>query len=233
MRGLVERALANPWAALDAVLEGPLHPGGRENTAALLDRAEVGAGTRLLDVGCGDGASVALARERGARAVGLDRDPPEDGLRGELSALPVRDGAVDVVLAECVTCLVPDRSLPIREARRALVDGGRFALSEVVVEGDLPDLPPAIDRALCLSNATPRAALLDRIEAAGFAVESVRDHREELLATRDELAAAADYESLLGLLGERGERLLDGIEALEASAEAGDVGYVSVVARAE
>ena len=68
-------ALENPWTTLDALLDGPLHPGGAEATATLLDRAGVSDGTRLLDVGCGAGDALTRARNRGATAVGLDRNP--------------------------------------------------------------------------------------------------------------------------------------------------------------
>lgn len=230
MQGLIEAALADPWAALEQVVDGPLHPGGHESTADLLDRAGVGSDTRLLDAGCGSGNSLDLARDRGATAVGIDRDPPADGIRGDISTLPVRTGSVDVVLTECVMCLLPERTIAFDEINRVLGPDGRLALSDVVVDGELPDLPGPIAETLCLSNTSSRAALVDSIESAGFTVESVRDHREDLLAMRDQIAQRVDYEALLGQLGERGDRLLDRIERLELAVENGSVSYVSLVA---
>ena len=55
-------------------------------------------------------------------------------------------------------------------------------------------------------------------------------HRDNLLAMRDELAGTVDYERLLGLLGETGQRALDGIETLESAVESDRVDYVSLVA---
>lgn len=230
MQRLLEKALANPWAALDYVIDGPLHPGGRESTEALLDRTGVERGTRLLDAGCGAGESVSAARARGARAVGLDRDPPAGGVRGDLSQLPVQSNTFDVVLAECVMCLVPGQSLAFREARRVLDDDGRLALSDMVVTGTVPDLPAPLSEVLCLSNTSDRATLVDRVETAGFAVEDIRDHRADLLDMRDQIASRIDYEALLGRLGERGDRILTAIEELEADVESGDISYVSLVA---
>lgn len=233
MKGLLESALANPWSALRTVLDGPLHPGGREATEALLDRADVTAGTRLVDVGCGAGEAVAAARARGADAVGVDRDPTGAGaatLRGDLRRLPLRDGGVDVVLGECVYCLVEDRPRALREAHRALRPGGRLALSDVVVEGTLPPLPDPIVRALCVSHASSRAETIATVEAAGFAVEEVSDHREAVMAMRDDVASRVDYERLLPILGERGRAVLDGIETLETAVEEGRLSYVSLVA---
>lgn len=229
MQGLLETAMANPWATLDRVLDGPLHPGGRESTEALFDRAGIDAGTRLLDAGCGPGDAVELARERGADPLGVDLDPPAGGVRGDLGALPVQDGSVDAVLAECVLCLLSDRDEAFAEFDRVLASGGRLALSDVVVEDTAPDLPDAVLEALCLTNTTSREAFVGELEAAGFTVESVIDHREDLLAMRDELESKVDYEAMLGLLGDRGSRISSYLDTLETAVETGEIGYVSVV----
>lgn len=233
MQNPLDAALSNPWGALRRVVGDPLHPGGYEATERLLDRADVTADTKLLDVGCGAGGALELARDRGASAVGLDRDPASDrAVAGEVTSLPVRTGRVDVVLSECVVCLADDVDRALAEARRVTGPDGRLALSDVVVEGDTPDVPAPIARALCLDGSRDRETLLARIEGAGFAVGEVRDHRADLLAMRDEVQSAVDYEGLLGLLGERGQRILTGIEDLEAAVESGEVGYVSLVAEA-
>lgn len=224
-------AVSDPWDALRAVVGEPLHPGGAEATEELLDRAGVGAGTRLVDVGCGSGLATALARERGATAVGVDRDPGgARPVRGDLSHLPVADCSVDVVLTECVLCLSGDISVPLAEARRALDAGGRLALSDLVVEGSVPDLPSGVAEALCLTGTRDRDHLLAGVREAGFEVREVRDHREDLLAMRDRAKARVDYEGLLGAMGERGRDLLDGIERAERAVEEGRIGYVSLVA---
>ena len=232
MDGLLDAALANPWNTLDRVLDGPLHPGGTEATAELLDRAAVGPGTRLLDIGCGAGDAVAAAQDRGADAVGIDRSSGAGrAVLGDARALPFGDGTADVVLAECVLCLT-DLSVALGETRRVLGEGGRLALSDVVVEGDGPAVPDRIAEALCLEGARDRDRLRAELSEAGFAVRSVTDHREDLLAMRDRVTERVDYEGLLGLMGERGARALDAIEELERAVEEGTVGYVSIVADA-
>jgi len=234
MKGLLETALSNPWDTLRTVLDGPLHPGGREATERLLDRAGVTAGTRLVDVGCGAGESLSLARDRGAAAIGVDRDPGGDGtVRGEMTQLPFRDGSVDVVLAECVMCLASNRDRALAEAHRVLEPGGTLAVSDVVVEDSLPELPQPMVRALCLQHSRSRSETVSGIEQAGFDVESARDHREELLAMRDEVASKINYEGLLGLMGDRGQTILEGIHDVEDAVDDGRISYVSIVARRE
>lgn len=230
MNGLLDAALANPWGTLETVLDGPLHPGGTEATERLLDRVDVGPGTRLVDVGCGAGDALRVARERGADAVGIDPSPSaERSIRGDAAALPLRDESVDVLLAECVLCLT-DLPVALVEANRVLDEGGRLALSDVVVEGDGPTVPDRLAEALCLDGARSRDRLVTELDAAGFEARTIHEHQDDLLAMRDRVTDRVDYEGLLGLMGERGERALDAIEELEAAVEAGDVRYVSVAA---
>ncbi|MFB6117257.1 class I SAM-dependent methyltransferase [Halosegnis sp.] len=231
---LLGAAIENPWATLQRLLDGPLHPGGREATGRLLDRAGVDPGTQLLDVGCGAGDAVNLARERGAAAVGLDADPtsaPTDAVvRGDLGRLPVRTESVDVVLAECVLCLAADLDGALAEAKRVLVPGGRLALSDIVVRGTPPNLPDALAEPLCLTGDRHPDQLVESVEQAGLSIVDSRDHPEDLLAMRDRVRSRVDYERLLGAMGERGQRMLEGIERLEAAVESEQVGYISVVA---
>jgi arsenite methyltransferase len=234
MNGLLDAALANPWGTLDTVLGGPLHPGGTEATAQLLDRADVGSGTRLLDVGCGAGDALTVARQRGADAFGVDPTPSSNTdrvVRGDATALPIRDGTVDVLLAECVLCLT-DFPVALGEAHRVLDSGGRLALSDVIVDGEEPVVPDQIAEALCLDGARDRDRLMMQVTDAGFDVKTVYDHHDDLLAMRDRVVDRVDYEGILGLLGERGQRALDAIEELETAVEAGRVSYVSLVASA-
>jgi SAM-dependent methyltransferase len=200
----------------------------------LLDRADVGSGTRLLDIGCGAGDALTVARQRGADVLGVDPDPSPNTdrvVRGDATALPVRNGTMDVLLAECVLCLT-DVPVALGEAHRVLDSGGRLALSDVVVDGDGPVVPDQIAGALCLNGARNRDRLVMQVTDAGFDVETVCGHHDDLLAMRDRVVDRVDYEGILGLLGERGRRALNVIEELETAVETGRVSYISLVARA-
>lgn len=223
--------LVDPWRLFEIVLEGPLHPGGTDATEDLLDRAGVDSETRLLDVGCGAGDAVALARSRGASAVGLDRRPTETCVvQGDLTGLPFREDSFDVVLSECVLCLSSDLGRTLAEIEAILQPGGQLVLSDVTVEGTPPELLAPIDDLLCLDGPRQRRHILRQIEHAGFTIDDVQTHRDDLLALRDRLRASLDSERLVDALGDRAERLRDGAADLEAAVESGRIDYVSIAA---
>jgi ubiquinone/menaquinone biosynthesis C-methylase UbiE len=103
----------------------------------VLELAELMPGMRVLDAGCGNGIYLRALRERGVNAVGCDLSPGM--LRGiahqavvtaDVTALPVRDGAFDVVIAAHLLDLVPDRRGAVRELRRRVGGAGRLAWLE-------------------------------------------------------------------------------------------------------
>jgi arsenite methyltransferase len=146
-------------------------------------------GQAVLDLGSGAGFDAFLAaRAVGptGRVIGVDMTPAmltkaranakKGGYAnvefrlGEIEALPVADATVDVVISNCVINLCPDKRPVYREAFRALRQGGRLAVSDVVAREELP-AETKRDLALytgCLAGATLQADLLRILEEAGF-----------------------------------------------------------------
>lgn len=228
----VVAADADPWALLAGWLGGPLHPGGRPATRALLEAAEVGAGTRLVDLGCGGGTAVGIARELGADAVGLDARPDAGAasVRGDLASLPFRDAAVDVALAECTLCLARDLEAALAEARRVLAPGGRLAMSDVTLETPVPGLPGPVARLLCLDGARPEAELSRVVERSGLEIVHRRDRTADLVGMRDRLRRSVDVDGLLDALGPRAATARRALRDVEEALDDGRLGYVAMVA---
>ncbi len=118
-------------------------PGGLELTDRALALAQLPAGARVLDVGCGLGTTVAYLVDRcGLRAVGLDASlarvadartarPDLDFVEGRAERLPFDDGSFDAATAECVLSTLIDPASALAELRRVLGGGGVLLLTDL------------------------------------------------------------------------------------------------------
>ncbi len=101
-----------------------------------------------------------------------------DFREGRLEAMPVDDGSVDAVTSNCVINLVPDKGAVFREIHRVLRTGGRMVVSDIVLDGDLPE---AVTNDLlayvgCVAGAMRREDYFEMLEQAGLSeVEILRD----------------------------------------------------------
>ncbi len=121
-----------------------------------------------------------LAREN-QRKSGVDN---VEFLKGTIEEIPLPDASVDVIISNCVINLAADKDRVLREAYRVLKPGGRFAVSDVVTKGEVPE---AIKRNLelwigCLAGALSEEDYAAKLSAAGFdeiSLEPTRIYRVE------------------------------------------------------
>jgi len=190
-----------PEAALRASL-------GCGNPTAL---AKLVPGETVLDLGSGGGIDVLLSARRvgpTGKAYGLDmtdemlslaeENKRKSGLKnvqflkGEIEKIPLPDNSVDVIVSNCVINLSGDKDRVLREAFRVLKPGGRFAISDVVVRGEVPkEIRKSMELWVgCVAGALSDTEYQQKLAAAGFeAVEieatrvyNVDDAREFLKA---------------------------------------------------
>jgi arsenite methyltransferase len=159
--------------------------------------AELMPGEVVLDLGSGGGIDVLLSARRvgpTGKAYGIDmtdemlalarENQAKAGvenvefLKGELEALPLPDASVDVIISNCVVNLSTDKDRALGEAYRVLKPGGRFAISDVLFQGDMSRVPRTLlddpdAWSACISGALEERDFIERLTRAGFADASV------------------------------------------------------------
>jgi len=173
---------------------------GCGNPTALIDLQP---GETVLDLGSGGGIDVLLSAKRvgpAGKAYGLDmtddmlalaRENQKQAavtnvefLKGEIENIPLPDNSVDVIISNCVINLAADKDRVLREAFRVLKPGGRFAVSDVVVRGSVPE---AVRKSMllwvgCIAGALEESDYIAKLNGAGFedaTVESTRVYNVE------------------------------------------------------
>jgi len=168
---------------------------GCGNPTALIDLRP---GEVVLDLGSGGGIDVLLSARRvgpAGKAYGLDmtdemlalarENAKQAGaanvefLKGAIENIPLADNSVDVIISNCVINLSADKDRVLREAFRVLKPGGRFAVSDVVVRGSVPEV---VRRSMllwvgCIAGALEESAYFKKLRAAGFEEAAVEPTR--------------------------------------------------------
>lgn len=169
---------------------------GCGNPTALIDLRP---GETVLDLGSGGGIDVLLSAQRvgpTGKAYGLDmtddmlalarENQRQAGvtnvefLRGEIESIPLPESSVDVIISNCVINLSADKDRVLREAFRVLKPSGRFAVSDVVVRGNVPE---AVRTSMllwvgCIAGALDESEYIAELKAAGFENISIEPTRE-------------------------------------------------------
>ena len=186
---------------------------GCGNPTALTELKE---GETVLDLGSGGGIDVLLSARRvgpSGMAYGLDmtdemltlarENQRQAGvenvkfLKGEIESIPLPDNSVDVVISNCVINLSTDKNQVIAEAFRVLKPGGRFAVSDVVIRGDVPD---QVRRSMelwvgCVAGALTEEQYLQSLQDAGFEDVGIEPTRIYEFADAKAFLAGSDLDT--------------------------------------
>lgn len=174
--------------------------------------AQLKPGEVVLDLGSGGGIDVLLSAKRvgpTGKAYGLDmtdemlalarENQKKAGvqnvefLKGTIESIPLPENSVDVIISNCVINLSGDKDRVMREAFRVLKPGGRLAVSDVVVRGDVPaDIRKSLELWVgCIAGALQETEYVQKLQAAGFSSIEVEPTRVYQVAeARDFLTAA-------------------------------------------
>ncbi|MGO8735997.1 MAG: arsenite methyltransferase [Terriglobia bacterium] len=185
--------------------------------------AELKPGETVLDLGSGGGIDVLLSAKRvgpTGKAYGLDMTDEMlalarenqrkagienvEFLKGEIESIPLPDNSIDVIISNCVINLSADKDQALREAFRVLKPGGRFAVSDIVVRGEVP---AEIRRSMelwvgCMAGALEESEYLAKLTKAGFEVASIEPTRIYHVEDARELLSSKgiDVESIAPLV---------------------------------
>jgi len=194
--------------------------------------AELKPGETVLDLGSGGGIDVLLSARRvgpAGKAYGLDMTDEMlalarenqrkagagnvEFLKGEIENIPLPDNSVDVIVSNCVINLSGDKDKVMREAFRVLKPGGRFAVSDVVVRGEVPtEIRRSVELWIgCVAGALEESEYRNKLAAAGFesiGIEPTRvytvDDARQFLAGQgldvDRIAAQVDGKFISGFI---------------------------------
>jgi arsenite methyltransferase len=182
--------------------------------------AKLNPGDTVLDLGSGGGIDVLLSARRvgpTGKVFGLDMTDDMlalarenqhkagienvEFLKGEIESIPLPDNSVDVIISNCVINLSGNKDQVLREAFRVLKPGGRFAVSDVVVRGEVPgEVKRSVELWVgCIAGALQDSEYVQKLSGAGFAaieieptrVYEVEDARQFLTAQGVDVDAIA------------------------------------------
>jgi arsenite methyltransferase len=168
---------------------------GCGNPTALTELHE---GEVVLDLGSGGGIDVLLSAHRvgpTGKAYGLDMTDEMlalarsnalkagaanvEFLKGDIETIPLPDASVDVIISNCVINLAADKSKVLAEAFRVLKPGGRFAVSDVVIRGELPaEVRQSMELWVgCVAGALTEEEFISKLHDVGFEAPSIEPTR--------------------------------------------------------
>lgn len=237
-----------------------LHPGGLELTERLGSALELTSRDRVLDIACGRGSSaVHIAERLGCHVTGLDygveniaaarRLAQEHGVsglaafcQGDAEMMPITADSFDALISECSYCTFANRPGHASEAARVLKPGGRLGVTDITVNGPLPEeIQTALAWVACIRGAGTTSEYVSEFADAGFDGFAITDQsvalhemisavRRKLFALNLAMRLSAGQEKSVAL-GDVGFQQAKGMARQAVGMiEKGTIGYTMITA---
>jgi len=224
---------------LGASPNDPLRPGGLELTRTAIASAKFCAGQRVLDLGCGTGASTDLLSHVGCQVVGVDatlgtlevasrQHPDLAWVLASAEALPFLTASQNGILAECSLSVVAARTRALSECHRVLAPGSMLVITDVYAREPDAVIDNTTILPACVAQMAGQETLCAEITQAGFKIESWQDHSAVLKTFLARLIF--EKGSLAALWSNHASR--DEASNLSAALRAKRPGYFLLLARA-
>ena len=186
--------------AVKLIFGQSLHPGGLDLTRELGERLGIKENDKVLDIACGTGTSaIFLAKNFGCKVTGIDlaKKNIEEAINnsykenvsglvdfkfGDAEKIDFENESFDFVIAECSFCLFPDKKKASDEMFRVLKSDGKLGMSDVVVNGELPEkMKSILYKFICIEDARSENEYKNILESSGFRNFYFEDRKDDVL----------------------------------------------------
>lgn len=155
-------------------------PGGFRITDRAISFCGFCKGSKILDIGCGEGTSVDYLIDKGFEAFGIDNKPVNPALQQNLTIgaaenLPFLNSSMDGIMMECSFNLMDNQQAVLKRCYDVLKPAGRLIISVMYAQGEAK-----LDNCSCIGQIAPKNEIIQKLKTNGFSVELFEDYSKEL-----------------------------------------------------
>ena len=155
-------------------------PGGFEITNRAISFCKFDKGAKILDLGCGEGATVDFLTDKGFEAAGIDRNPANINLQKNLlvglaETMPFQNSSMDGIIMECSFNLMDDQKTVLKRCFEVLKPAGKLIISVLYARGKTN-----LINGSCIGLVETKEDIIQKLEGSNFCVELFEDYSTEL-----------------------------------------------------
>lgn len=155
-------------------------PGGFKITDRAISFCEFRKGAKILDIGCGEGATVDYLINKGFEALGVDKNPTNAASQqnltiGTAETLPFPNSSMDGIMMECSFNLMDNQQEVLKRCFEVLKPTGKLIISVMYARGKTK-----LENGCCIGRIVPKDEIIQKLETHGFFVKLFEDYSDEL-----------------------------------------------------